>query len=234
MKIHLRKRVGKLSKEKLEQGKKVMSSFYLAYNLGAGQKIRYAWLNLHIFEYPKTALEKDHNKQTMQLAESVKAKKLIDQQSSSHGFVSNVKGKIDFLEYFKKLTEKKQEESKGNFGSWKSTYHNLDDYCNGQSYTLENINEDFLEGFKEYLGQNVSRRGEGKINPNSASSYFNKVRAAIREAYQKKMIKENPCSRVKGIKGQETRRQYLTPEELQKMATTPCSIEKLKQSFLFS
>jgi integrase len=73
-----------------------------------------------------------------------------------------------------------------------------------------------------------------KLTPNSASLYFNKVRAAIREAYQKKMIKENPCSRVKGIKGQETRRQYLTLEELQKLATTPCSIEKLKQSFLFS
>jgi len=100
--------------------------------------------------------------------------------------------------------------------------------------TLERIDEDFLEGFKEYLGQNVSRRGEGKISANSTSSYFNKVRSAICEAYQKKMIKDNPCNRVKGIKGEETRRQYLTLEELQKMAATPCNIEKLKQSFLFS
>ena len=234
MKIHLRKRVGKLSKENLEKGKKVMSSLYLAYNQGAGRKTRYEWLNLHIFEYPKTALEKDHNKQTMLLAESIKAKRLIDEQSSSHGFVSSVKSKIDFLDYFEKLTEKKKEQSKGNHGNWQSTYHHLKEYCNGRTFTLERIDEEFLEGFKEYLSQNICRRGEGKINANTALSYFNKLRASLKEAYKKKMIKDNPCNRVKGIKAEQTHRQYLILEELQKLAATPCTIEKLKQAFLFS
>lgn len=107
MKIHLRKRVGRLSQEKEKNGKKQMASLYLAYSLRPGSKIKYEWLNLHLFESPKTNIEKDHNKATMQLAESIRAKRLLDQQTSTHGFISGVKGKIDFLDYFKKLADKK-------------------------------------------------------------------------------------------------------------------------------
>jgi integrase len=49
-----------------------------------------------------------------------------------------------------------------------------------------------------------------------------------------KMIKENPCARVRGIKGAETHRQFLTFEELKKMVTTPCENELLRKAFLFS
>ncbi len=234
MKIHLRKRVGKLSPENVSKGKKIMTSLYLAYILKPGDKVRYEWLNLSTFENPKTNLEKDHNKETLQLAESIRAKRLIDQQSTNHGFIGNVKGKIDFLDYFKKLADKRKEESEGNGGNWMSAYYHLKEYCSGNTYTLERIDEDFLEGFKEYLTKTISRRGEGKISQNSALSYFNKVRTSLREAYLKKMIRENPCNRVKGIKHQDTRRQYLTLEELQKLAATPCKNELLKKAFLFS
>lgn len=56
-----------------------------------GAKVRYEWPNLHIFESHKTNKEKDHNKETMLLAESIKAKRLLDQQTSSHGLASAVK-----------------------------------------------------------------------------------------------------------------------------------------------
>jgi len=234
MKIHLRKRIGRLSQENEKKGKKRMSSLYLAYRPKPGSKVRYEWLNLQVFENPKTNLEKDHNKETMLLAESIRAKKLIDFQTTSNGFVSSVKGKINFIDYFQKLTDKKGEESNGNHGNWLSTLQHLKKHCNGNEYTLEQIDDRFLEGFKEYLMKNIKRRGTGKLNANSSLSYFNKVRAALREAYMSKMIKENPCSRVKGIKGVDTHRQFLTLEELQALAKTPCCNELLKKAFLFS
>jgi len=49
-----------------------------------------------------------------------------------------------------------------------------------------------------------------------------------------KMIKENPCARVKGIKGVETHRQFLTFEELKKLVATPIENELLRKAFLFS
>ena len=233
MRIHLRQRKGQISKEKILSGKKKMNSLYLAFQT-AGHKTKYEWLKLYVFETPKTNLEKDHNKETMLLAESVRAKRVLDFQSVPNGFVNNKRGKISFLDYFWKLTENKINGSDGNGGNWKSTYEHLKDYCDGSEPTLDSIDELFLEGFKKYLSKSIMRRGEGKLNANSAQSYYNKLRASIREAYMSKMIKENPCSRVKGVKGVETHRQFLTFEELKSLVATPCDNILLKKAFLFS
>ncbi|HMH20785.1 MAG TPA: site-specific integrase [Puia sp.] len=233
MRIHLRKRASQLSGDTTAKGKKKMYSLYLVFQ-APRQKTRYEWLKLYVYESPKTNLEKEHNKGMLQLAESIRAKQTLDFQTTGNGFVSSEKGKISFLDYFLHLAEKKANGSNGNGGNWKSTYGHLKEYCNGADYTLESIDDRFLEGFKEYLSKDVSRRGEGKLNANSAQSYYNKVRAAIREAYMNKMIKENPCARVKGIKGTETHRQFLTFEELKKMVATPCENELLRKAFLFS
>jgi integrase len=234
MKINLRKRIGRLSDESQKKGKKQMSSLYLAYTPHPGSKVQYEWLNLQVFESPKTNIEKDHNKETLQLAESIRAKRLLDAQTTSHGFVSGVKGKIEFLDYFKKLADKRREESEGNYGNWQSAYEHLKTYCKTREYTLDQIDDNFIEGFKQYLQGNISRRGTGKIGPNSALSYYNKLRAALREAYMNKMIRENPCSRVKGMKAGDTHRQYLTLEELQKMVSTHSENPLMRKAFLFS
>ncbi|WP_439516276.1 site-specific integrase [Sediminibacterium sp.] len=234
MKIHLRKRVGRLSLENQKKGKKQMASLYLAYNLRPGAKIQYEWLNLQIFVSPKSNIEKDHNKQTMSLAENIRAKRIIDQQTTSHGFTSSVKGKISFLDYFKKLADRKREDSNGNYGNWQSVYEHLKTYSKGKDYSLDQIDDNFLEGFKQYLQGNVVRRGEGKLEANSALSYYNKVKAALKEAFMNKMIKENPSSRVKSLKAGNTHRQFLTLEELQALAVTECENDLLKKAFLFS
>lgn len=235
MKIHLRKRVGRLSEKSKENGKKQMSSLYLAYISRPGAKVQYEWLNLHIFENPKTNIEKDHNKQTMILAESIKAKRLLDQQTSNHGFASNIKGKVSFLQYFKKMADRKREDSNGNYGNWQSVYEHLKTYIGKKEYSLDQIDEDFLEGFKQYLQSDITRRGKKqKLKANSALSYYNKVKASLREAYINKMIKDNPSNRVKGLKEGENHRQFLTLEELQLIANTQCKNEILKIAFLFS
>ncbi len=235
MKVHLRKRVGRVSPENQKKGKKQKSSLYLAWTPRPGSKVQYEWLNLHIYENPKTNLEKDHNKETMQLAESIRAKRLLDNQTSNHGFASPVKAKISFLTYFKKLADKRRDDSDGNYGNWQSVYEHLKVFIGRKDYTLEQIDENFLEGFKQYLQGNITRRGkQQKLEANSALSYYNKVKAALREAYVNKMIKENPSNRVKGLKAGDNHRQFLTIEELQLLAATNCKNGIMKRAFLFS
>lgn len=235
MTIYLRKQRGLLSKENEKKGKVRKTSLYLVCHYGAGQKREYEHLKLYLYEKPKTALERDHNKETMQLAEAIKAKRILDAQSTAHGFVSNVKTKLGFLAFFKGLTEKKLE-SNGNHGNWLSTYWHLHDFLKGRDIPMEQADERFLESFKEYLMTCKTRKGKRlvKLHQNSIISYFSKVRAALREAYQNRMIRENPSNRVKHVKAADTHREYLTFEELQKLAATPCEIEILKKAFLFS
>ena len=131
MKIYLLKRKGKLSKESLQKGRSNKISLFLAYHYGPQQKRTYEWLDLQLFDKPKNHIEKDHNKQTMELAENIRAKRLLDEQSTAHGFVSRVKGKICFIAYFKTLVDRKFD-SIGNHGSWLSTYRHLVKFANSK------------------------------------------------------------------------------------------------------
>lgn len=235
MKVYLLKRKGQLSDENQKNGKSRKISLYLVYHYGSDQKREYEFLNLFLYDKPKINLEKDHNKETLKLAETIRAQKIIDDQSAAHGFVSSVRSKIGFIEYFKKLTDKRHD-SIGNHGNWLSTYRHLTDFMNNKDIAIERVDDRFLEAFKEYLLNCKTRKGllQIKLSQNTVLSYFNKIRVALREAYQARMIKENPATRVKSVKLAETHRNFLTFEELQKLAATDCELPILKKAFLFS
>ena len=233
MRIYLMVREGQNSKKSIEKGKVKMNSLYLMYNDSNTQKRHYEFLKLYLYDKPKTILEKEHNKETRLLAETIKAHKTIELQSKRHGIISNVSGKIGFLEYFSQMVEKRYEVN-GTYGNWDSTLKHLKKFCNYKDIQISKVNDSFLESFKTYLLTNkISSRGD-KLSQNSALSYFNKVRATLREAYQNKIIGENPANRVKSIKEKETNRQYLTLEEIQLLAKTECEYPLMKDAFLFS
>ncbi len=235
MKIYLLRRKSQLSQESEKKGRVRKTSLFLAYYSGSSRSREYEFLNLSLYEKPKNQLEKDHNKETLALAEAIKAKKILEAQSSQHGFVSSVMGKTSFLAYFKELTEKKHD-SEGNYGNWLSTYRHLVAFCEGKDLLMNQVDDLFLERFKEYLLTSKIRRGnkEQPLAQNTALSYFNKVRTAIKEAFTSRKLKENPVDRVKGIKTGETHREYLTFEELQLLVNTPCEIPVMRNAFLFS
>jgi integrase len=235
MRVYLRISKGKISPENEKRGKRQKNSLYLEWHPGKGMKRQYDFLKMYLYDKPKTNLEREHNKETLKLAEAIRARKILDLQTTSHGFVSGVKGKIGFLAYFKQLTDKKYD-SGGNHGNWLSTYRHLTDFVGGKDVPIENVDDIFIERFQEYLVKCPTRKGRGlvKLHPNSALSYSNKIRAALREAYQSKMIKENPASRVKSLKSAETHRQYLTFEEIKMLSRADCSLPILKKAFLFS
>jgi len=180
MRIYLRQNRGRLSPENAKKGKGRKISLYLVFDYGKDQKRDYEFLKLHLFEKPKNNIEKEHNKETIQLAEAIKAKRILYAQSTSHGFVSNVKCKIGFLAYFKSLVDKKFE-SNGNYDNWLSTYRHLHDFLKGNDIPLERVDERFLESVKEYLLSCKTRKTERDItlNQNTVLSYYNKIRAAL-------------------------------------------------------
>jgi integrase len=235
MRIYLRVRKGQISKENLAKGKLRKDSLFLMYHDSENNRREYEWLKLHIYDKPKTELQKLHNKETWQLGESIKAQKVLEIQSRQHGFVSSVKGKIGFLTYFKTLVDKRFD-STGNHGNWHSTHLHLKRFCKGVDIQIDKVDDVFLERFKEYLlTQKLSKKPRNtRLSNNTALSYFNKVKTALKEAYQNKMLKENPCIGVKNIKEVETHRSFLTFEELQLLVKADCKCPLTKRAFIFS
>lgn len=212
-----------LRKKKLE-GNKVRLYLDLYDPTNFGQKRKRESIGLFLYTNPKTPIDKNHNKETLQLAESIKAKRQLELQSSTNGFKSKELLKANFLDYFQKLTDERKE-SAGNYGNWDSTLKHLKEHF-GDYLPFNAINEQALEDFKAYLIKKLSR--------NSASSYFAKVKASLNSAFDKKIIEDNPAKRVKAIRPETPKREFLTESELRSLAKEECDMPILKSAFLFS
>lgn len=105
---------------------------------------------------------------------------------------------------------------------------------NGRDVRFEEVNEIFLENFKQYLLKEPLTKSGKQLSNNTASSYFNRIKTALKEAYMQRVISDNPGTRVKCIQEVATRREYLTFEELQHLAKVECEVPVLKSAFMFS
>ena len=220
MKVTLRKR-------KMGSGK---VSLYL--DIYRNGKREYEYLNLFLLPI-KNPTDRVVNKEALQLAEAIRGKRQVELQNGTYGLkrVGSDGGK-DFLAYFKKLTDDRIE-STGNHGNWLSAYLYFKKYTN-DNCTFNDLTEDLVQGFKDYLLNEKITSNNTKLSQNSALSYLNKLKAALNIAFESKLLEDNPAKRVKGIKQAETTRQYLTQEEVKKLVQTECRYPLLKAAFLFS
>lgn len=91
-----------------------------------------------------------------------------------------------------------------------------------------------IESFRMFL-LNAPQGGgkKGVISQNTASTYFSIFKAALKQAFIDGYLTVDIGAKVKGIQGQESRREYLTIDELNRLAQTPCD-PLLKRAALFS
>ena len=74
----------------------------------------------------------------------------------------------------------------------------------------------------------------GTISHNTAATYFSIFKAALKQAFIDGYLTIDLSAKIKGIQEQESRREYLTVEELNTLAATPCERDVLKRAALFS
>ena len=180
----------------------------------------------------ETQAQRKQNNITWQLAEQIKAQRIMDVQSERFKFARSMKD-MSFLAYFEKLAIHRLN-SKGNYGNWDSAYKHLLNFAGDRDITFEDVDEAFLNRFKHYLQNEKLTKSEKKLSQNSCHSYYNKIRAALRQAFEEKIIPDNPASRVRGIKAGETEREFLTKEEVERITNFNCNPPILKVAFLFS
>ncbi|HYF69467.1 MAG TPA: site-specific integrase [Ohtaekwangia sp.] len=199
-----------------------------------GKATRREFLRLYLFTKPKDFLEREHNKETKMLAETIKAKRQLAIQNKHYDFLSKEKQDLDFIQYFETLMERRKE-SKNNYGNWKSALNYLKKFANSKPMLISNMTIELCEQFKAYINNTKSYHSEKKkLSQNSRHSYFMKFMAALKTAYREGMLKTDLAGRLKPIKAAEVRREYLTLEELNALAKTECDDELLKRASLFS
>ncbi|GAA4440254.1 site-specific integrase [Ravibacter arvi] len=193
---------------------------------------------MYLFDKAKNPVDKQHNKETMLVAENIRQKRenQLNKPEVYTGFEKEQLkirklGEENFVEYFKKLADKR---NSSNHDNWVSAYKYLVSFTNGR-LKFADLNERFCNEFKEYLLTTKSNKSaKTTLAQNSAVSYFNKLKAALKQAYKDGYLSIDLNVRVAPIKLAETRREYLTIEELNRLIKTECNNPLLKRAALFS
>jgi integrase len=231
MKVHLRQR-----KQSKDGSISLFLEIYKGTITSSDGKVKnlrnYEYLNLYLIDKPKTPIDKQNNKDTLQLAESIKAKRELEIKNGLYGFTNEFKQSTNFIEYFKDQTEKRLQ-SVGNYGNWDSTLKHLIKFA-GTKVSFREIDQNFCENFRDYLKNTAKKKSGQPLSSSSVSSYFTKFRACLKEAVKKKIILYNPATDVTNPKVIENIRQYLSLDELKAIVKAECRYDVLKRAFIFS
>lgn len=183
------------------------------------------------------------DKQTCIFADKVRE---IRQREFDHAFLFtdvesaqaelNERNQYNFIEYFKQeIFRRHRDNSSGIIMTWNRVYELMKLYVDGEELLFSQINTNMIEEFKRFLTtapQGGSKKGP--ISLSTASTYFSIFKAGLKQAFVDGYLSVDIAAKVKNIKGLESRREYLTAEELNKLATTPCDKPILKRAALFS
>ena len=145
------------------------------------------------------------------------------------------KSQENFVKYFQALIKRRH---KNNSESIKVNWERAVDFLisyEGSEIPFSKIDIKFCEDFKTFL-LSAPRGGNknGKLSQNSASTYFSVFKAALKQAFIDGYFTTDIAAKIKSIPSEESRREYLTIDELNTLVVTPCENDVLKRAALFS
>ncbi|MDH1883072.1 site-specific integrase [Empedobacter sp. GD03797] len=145
------------------------------------------------------------------------------------------KSQENFVKYFEALIKSRH---KNNSESIKVNWERAIDFLisfEGDEIPFSKIDIKFCEAFKAFL-LSAPRGGNknGILSQNSASTYFSVFKAALKQAFIDGYFTTDIAAKIKSIPSEESRREYLTIEELNTLVATPCENDVLKRAALFS
>ena len=208
-----------------------MLSYYLDYypgyrNQETMKTIRHEGLNIYIYANPKNERERNFNATMSEKAEAIRCRRFESIVNDRYDFFDRHKLKADFLEYYRKQLRKHDQK-------WEFVYHHFYNFVHGKC-TFEEIDIDLCNKFREYLLNAKQLRRDGRISKNSASGYWSTFRGLLKILYRNRLITTNINDFLDKIATEDTPKDYLSVEELYKLAETPCKKPILKTAALFS
>jgi len=202
-----------------------------------GEPTRRDFLGIHLID-AKTPIDKQHNKEMQSLAENIRQKREneLNKPEIYTGYEKEqlrikALGELDFVAYFKALADKR---NGSNHDNWNSAYKYLHSFTGGK-LQFSDLTAPLCERFSEYLLTTRSNKSsKANLSQNSVVSYFNKFKAALKQAYKDGYLQTNLNVKVSSVKPAETQRNFLTLEELNSLVKTDCQNPLLKRAALFS
>lgn len=187
------------------------------------------YLKLYIVAKPKDKDERAENKETLRLAEEIRAARQSELNHSAFGFVSPVKQKVFLYDYFQNYidtyTKKDVRMITGAFERFKDFVKNEYPHYK-EKMRFDDLTPEMIKGYVDYL--QAHSVGEGALG------YYQRFKKVIKSAVKKEIILKNPCTDIRCIVDENSlKKDVLTLEEIQQLAQTPYQNTEVRRAFLF-
>ena len=216
--------------------------FYLGFEMAISSKSgkeykkvnnKREFLKLYLWQAPRTPLERQQNKETMELAKKIRFERGQQLLESTEGYRLKKDRDINFLDYFQsyidKYTKKDIRMVEIALKRFKDFLNDTTEYNKyAKKIKPEQITKDMVEAFTEYLQSRSV--GEG------AKSIYARFKKVIKYAIEHDVMLKNPCMGIT-IKAddQQLRKEILSPEEIQQLIDTHYEHENpnIRRAFIF-
>ena len=229
-KINKAKEPIRLRMKDLSNGNK---SLYLdIYRAG---KRSYEYLKMYLI--PETDYNaKMQNQATLTAANAIKSKRIIEMINSEAGIKQETDtSKVYLLDWMETYMENQAKRGKKDRNQIKKTIDILKAY-GAETVTMDMIDKPFCQGYINYL--TTEYRPKGKTVSNfTIHTYYQVVNGALNAAVRADILSENPFNKISSsekIHKPESKREYMTIDEVRSLIKTPISNEDVKGAYLFS
>lgn len=198
-------------------------------------KRSYEFLKLYLIP-EKGAMAKAQNEATLQAANAIKMTRILEITNNKAGLKNtSLKAKqtlADWMETFKKKQAQKGIKDQKLIHK---TINVLTKY--NINIPLNKIDRQYCIGFMSFLKNDYRTRSGKQVQIFTIISYMSCLRNALNTAVREDIISENPINKLSvqdKIKVPESKREFLTIDELKKVEETENPHKHIKQAFLFA
>lgn len=217
----------RLRTKKLADGSQ---SLYLdIYRFG---KRTYEYLKLYLI--PETDNNaRRQNQATMNAANAIKSKRIIELTNGEAGI--ETKERVYLLDWMNTYKENQAKRGKKDGYQIDITIRILKDYA-GERMLMDQIDKTFCQNYLDYLQSEYRSRGK-RVSNYTLHTYYRVLNGALNAAVRAEIIKSNPFTKIsksEKIRLPESKRSYMTIEEVRALIATPMKNESVKGAYLFS
>lgn len=229
-KINKAKEPIRLRMKDLSNGNK---SLYLdIYRAG---KRSYEYLKMYLI--PETDYNaKMQNQATLTAANAIKSKRIIEMINSEAGIKQEADTpKVYLLEWMETYMESQAKRGKKDRSQIKKAIDILKAY-GAETVTMDMIDKPFCQGYINYLTTEYHPKGK-TVSNFTIHTYYQVVNGALNAAVRADILRENPFNKIDSsekIHKPESKREYMTIDEVRSLIKTPTSNEAVKGAYLFS
>lgn len=176
------------------------------------------------------------NQATLVAANKIKADRIIELTNGEAG-IKPVKNehKVYLLDWMKIYRENQKKRGKKDGRQIDTAIQILTMYA-GKNITMDMVDKQFCQGYIDYLLTEYKPNGKS-IMHTTAHNYYRVVNGALNSAVREDIIKINPFTRIGSsdkIHKPESKREYMTVDEVRKLIATPMKNKEVKAAYLFS